>query len=137
MAGKRRGLYVSYNEDKGGSFSDAVAISNTIGCVTWIDGFPLDPVNLECPTGLIVRIKGKDRYYRGVLLAVARMVDLPKDFAEEEGNHRPVRWQHLDREELGKSVLFIHGLREVPMPPEVEGRRPPQHPEHVEVVFEF
>jgi hypothetical protein len=134
MAVRKRGLYVSYNENTSGLFGDAVAISNDLGCVTWFDGSPLDPTNLECPTEIIIRITGAEKYYRGILLAVRRADSLPADFAAGERNHRPEAWRQRDREGQGfKSVLFINGLREVEPPPEVVNRHPPQHPEYIDL----
>lgn len=135
MSGSKRGLYASYNESVNGPLTDAVAISKKFGCVTWLDPFTLDPTRLDYPTGIIIRVSGKEKYYRGLLLAVARADDLGEDFAAGERNHRPAAWQQKDREGPDfLSVLFIHGLEEESVtPPQVVGRQPPQHPEYIDV----
>jgi putative addiction module component (TIGR02574 family) len=124
---ERRGLYVSYNEEKNGPFEEAVRISNDFGCVTWFDSWPLDPKQLEYPTRVIVRLAGQERYFLGTLLATTRADTLNDDFEAGERNHRPSTWHGKDF----KSALFISRLREVSRPREVEGQAPPQHPVYV------
>src|SRR5271156_4244593 len=68
---KKRGLYVSYDENKNGPFDEAVRISNERGCVTWFDNFPLNPEESFCPTEIFIRLTGKETYFRGTLLAIA------------------------------------------------------------------
>jgi hypothetical protein len=135
MPTRKLGLYVSYNDKKNGRFSDAVDISNDLGCLTWFNAKALDPIKLKCPTGIIVRIKGGKKYYRGVLLAVAR-ADKLTEGTLGESNHRPVAWKQKDKEgHAFKSVLFINGLREIEKPEEVQGRHPPQSPTYIELEY--
>jgi hypothetical protein len=134
MATTKRGLYVSYNERSNGPIREAVEISNERGCVTWFDTSLLDPAKLVFPTDIIIRITGEERYFRGLLLAVARPERLGEGFADGEHNHRPRAWREQDRQgQTVRSVLFIHGLREVGAPPEVKGLAPPQRPTFIEV----
>ena len=137
---KKRGLYVSYNEGKNGAFDEAIQISNEFGCVTWIDRSPLNPKQLHCPTDIFVRLTGQERYFRGILLAVASADTLNPDFALGEHNHRPSAWRERDKNVCPrpnkdfKSVLFINSLREmIRKPLEVGNRRPPQSPVYVEL----
>src|ERR1051326_868070 len=125
----KRGLYVSYNEENNGPFAEAVRISNDLGSVTWLDNFHLNPKNLEYPTDIVVKLKGEERYFRGILLAVASADDLAADFLEGERNHRPSNWRK--RPENFKSVLFISHLEEVSEPSEVRNRPAPEHPIHL------
>jgi hypothetical protein len=81
-----KGLYVSYNEERNGTFDEAVRISNKLGCVTWLDNFPLNPEQLHYPTDLFVKVKGQERYFRGILLAIASANTLEPDFVDGERN---------------------------------------------------
>ena len=81
------------------------------------------------PTTIIVKIKGKEKFYRGTLLSFARKGGLPHDFfeGERERNHRPKRWKGHD----AKTVLFIHGLERLKKKPfEVANLPEPQHPNY-------
>src|SRR5689334_7534896 len=92
----KRGLYVSYNEDKNGSFDEAVQISNGFGCVTWLDKFPLNPKQLRYPTDIFVRLTCQERYFRGILLSIKSAEVLDQDFALGECNHCPSVWRGTD-----------------------------------------
>jgi hypothetical protein len=128
-ANRREGLYVSYNEGLAtGPIDAAVEISNRYGCVAWIDPSALKPNRLKYPTDIIVRLSGQERYFRGILLAVANWDSLPAEFMEREVNHRPVTWRNTEN---GKSVLFISHLREVSKPQETVGIDPNQRPVYV------
>ncbi len=128
-----KGLYVSYNEERHGSFEEAVKLSQELGCVTWFDKSPLIPDRLDYPTEIIVKISGKERYFRGILLAMVRAEPLPPDFEQREHNHRAPRWRecgYTQRE--AKTVLFISHLREeASKPKEVEGHEPKESPQYV------
>jgi hypothetical protein len=128
------GLYVSYNEGDNGSFEEAVDISNRLGCVTWLDRSPLTRERLHYPTQIFVRLTGQERYFRGILLAIAQRDDLPD--LDGERNHRPRVWQERDPQVVGdfKSVLFISRLEEVSKPPEIENLAAPQRPTYVNLV---
>jgi hypothetical protein len=126
-----KGLYVSYNEERNGTFDEAVRISNKLGCVTWLDNFPLNPEQLHYPTDLFVKVTGQERYFRGILLAIASANTLEPDFVDGERNHRPSAWREGNKD--FRSVLFISGLREVAKPPEIEDKAPPQHPTYVDI----
>jgi hypothetical protein len=136
---KRQGLYVSYNENKNGLFDEAVQVSNQPGGLTWLEKSRRNPEQLHCPTDIIVRLTGQDRYFRGRLDAVKSADNLNPNFALEERNHRPSAWRKRDEEACPrpnmdfKSVFFIRILQEVPLPSEVKGRRPPQSPVYVDL----
>ena len=131
---KKRGLYVSYDENKNGPFDEAVRISNERGCVTWFDNFPLNPEESFCPTEIFIRLTGKETYFRGTLLAIAPSAKLPGDFAEGERNHRPSAWWRKPDKSF-QSVLFISRLRkEDSRPREIEHKEPPQHPVYVDLL---
>src|SRR6266702_4291216 len=123
---KRRGLYVSYNEDKNGAFEEAVQISNEFACVTWLDRFPLNPKRLHNPTDIFVRLTSQERYFRGILLSIVPANVLNPDFVLGEHNHRPSAWRKRDNNACPRpskdfqSVLFISSLQEIPRPPQVE-----------------
>jgi hypothetical protein len=134
MADQRRGLYVSYDEVAHGPFEGAVQISNQRGCVAWFSDFPHNPSHLQFPTDIIVRLKRHERYFRGILLAIASGATLPVDFEQDERNHRPANW-FGSHSGTPRSVLFISHLREVPTPEEVEGCSPPQGATHVNLTI--
>lgn len=120
-------LWISYNEENHGPFDEAVQISNTRGCVTWLHPSALNPDNWPCPMQVLISISGENKHFVGRLLAVQRESFFGPDFPEGERNHRPFAWREKDREGRAyKSVLFVHGLREIPKPPEIEGRHPPE-----------
>lgn len=127
------GLYVSYNEQLNGPFQHAVEISNTTDYVIWLDRSVVDPNKFTFPTPIVIRLSGQDLYYRGELLDIRRAHDVDKEAILSETTHRPVEWQDQDRstDQDFRSVLYIHGLREVPPPTEVLGKHPPQSPYYV------
>ncbi len=129
---QKEGLYLSYNEGDNGPFQEAVEISNRLGCVTWFDRFHLDPKRLHYPADVIIRLTGQERYFRGILLAVAAADTLAGNFEDGERNHRPAAWQRQRNGDF-KSVLFISRLQEISRPREVQHRSPPQHPTYVEL----
>lgn len=133
----RQGLYVSYDEDKNGPFDEAVQLSNRVGCVTWFDRFHLNPQQrLQYPTDIFIRLSGKqcgmERYFRGILLAVASVDTVNVNFVEGERNHRPSAWQEQGSENT-RSVLYISRLQEVAKPHQIDNLRPPQHPVYVDL----
>ena len=133
---QRQGLYVSYNEDKNGPFDEAVEISKTRGCVTWLDSFKLNPKQLHYPTDIFIRLTGpQERYFKGTLLAIAPRETLPANFLDGERNHRPPVWQQRDHAKGDfKSVLFISHLQRLDSQPlEVKNSAPPQHPTYVDL----
>ena len=140
---KKRGLYVSYNEDRNGVFDEAVQISKEPGGhLTWLDKSRRKPEELHCPTDIFVRLKGHDgqeRYFRGILDAINLADNLDPNFALQERSHRPRVWRERDDKacplpnEDFKSVFFIRDLQEVPLPSEVKGRHPPQSPAYIEL----
>jgi hypothetical protein len=132
----REGLYVSYNEQTYGPFDQAVQISNQLGCLTFLSRAPRNPHRLDYPTDIIVRLSGgapeAARYFRGILLRMVRVEDLPDDFTEAgEANHRAPQWRvggiPLREAEI---VLFMSHLREEHEPVEVAGREVPQSPQY-------
>jgi hypothetical protein len=131
----KRGLYVSYNEGKNGAFDEAVEISNKLGCLTWLDASSLKPEQLDYPTEIFIRLTGQERYFRGVLLAIASADKLDADFVLGERNHRPAVWLKKNAPPRSKtdfqSVLFMSCLKEVPRPRELENTAPPQHPTYI------
>jgi hypothetical protein len=130
---QKEALYLSYNEDKNGPFDEAVEISNRVGCVTWLDGFSLNPERPRYPIDVFVRLTGQERYFRGILLAIASAKTLDANFLDGERNHRPSAWRERDQQQNSdfESVLFISRLQEVSKPREVENRAAPQHPVYV------
>ena len=123
------GIYASYDDKKHGDFSEAVTISNERGCVTWFDQARIDPGKVPCPAVIIIRIKGKEKYYRGTLLALARKGNLPPNFFEDqrERNHRPKGW----KDGHAQTVLFIYGLCGVKKPIEVAHLPVPERPIYI------
>lgn len=137
-ANKKRGLYVSYNEKKSGVFDEAVQISNQSGHLTWLDKSRRMPEKLHYPTDIFVRLTGKERYFRGILVAVKLADNLDPNFALEEHNHRPSAWRARDAKACPrpnkdfKSVFFISNLKKIQPPHEVENIRAPQGPVYVD-----
>jgi hypothetical protein len=131
---RNRTLYISYNEKQNGSFSDAVTLLNTLDHVTWFDASAVDPNNIDCPTDIIIRIKGEERYYRGRLLAVMRADSLGERLAKER-KYRTKTWQERDQEgQTVRTVFFINDIYlEKQKPREVEGRHPPQRPTYIDL----
>ena len=127
MPGTRLGLFASFNEDDNGPISKAVRISRDFGCFTWFDRTALDPTKLDYPTGIVVRVSGKEEYYRGVLLSVQKAPEeaaAQKDLLDRERNHCLAEFTTAY-----KTVLYIFGLRpEARKPSDVASYDPPQHP---------
>lgn len=94
---KKRGLYVSYNEKKNGTFDGAVQVSNRAGRLTWLDKSRRRPEELHYPTYIVIRLTGQERYFRGVLDAVKSAEDLDPDFALKECDHRPSAWRERQK----------------------------------------
>jgi len=137
---KKRGLYVSYNEEQNGSFDEAVQLSNQPGGhLTWLDKSLRIPEKLQYPTDIIVRLTGQERYFRGTLVAIKLADNLDPNFALEERSHRPPVWRDRDDKVCPrpnkefKSVFFIRALRIVPPPSEVKDRPKPQGPVYFEL----
>jgi hypothetical protein len=134
---RKRGLYVSYSEEKNGLFDEAVQISNRSGGLIWLDKSRRRPESLHYPTDIFVRLSGQERYFRGTLVDIRLADGLNRDFALEEQAHRPSRWRDRDVKACPRpnkdfrSVFFIHALHEVPSPPEVANIKPPQSPVYV------
>lgn len=132
---RKRGLYASYNEEKNGSFDEAIEISRTRGCIVWLDKSPIRSNGLEFPLDFFVRLTGHERYFRGSLLAVLRAEDTAADFVAGEMNHRPEAWRLANPAPMPgidfKSVLYISHLSEVAKPDELGSLGPPQHPTYV------
>jgi hypothetical protein len=132
---RKRGLYLSYNEEKNGPFDEAVVISNSRGCLTWLDKSSLRTEDLEFPMDVFVRLKGEERYYRGVLHGILHADDLAANFVSGEVNHRPASWRLRNSEPKPgddfQSVLYISRLRQAPRPDELGTLGPPQHPAYV------
>src|SRR6185437_13401688 len=106
MAAKKKiGLYVMYDEADNGRIDEAVTISKERGCVTWLSAARLKPGKLEFPTDIIIGIKGDERYFRGLLLAVYAPVKLGRKFVKGEFNHRPSNFRAKDR--VGKPVRTV------------------------------
>lgn len=126
----RIGVYTSYDEDKNGSFLEAVSILNNNDYLVWLERSTINPRRFAFPTTIVIKIKGKEIYYSGTLIGVkpARLVD--KIQLLEDRTHRPLRWKAIDQTHYRdfKSILYISGLKRVPVLPEVQGRHPPQRP---------
>src|SRR4051794_16508450 len=88
----RRGLYISYDQERHGPIDGAVEHSARFGCVAWFANFPHNPQNWAFPTDVIIRVNGEDRYFRGILLSIIRRDDHPNYSEEGERNHRPPEW---------------------------------------------
>lgn len=129
-----RGVYVSYNEEKNGSFDEAVEISRTRGCLTWLDRSPMRMGGIY-PAPFFVRLTGQERYFRGILLSIQRAEDLADDFAAGESNHRSAQWRNRNPAPRPgqdfQTVFYIAHLHEVPRPAELGDLKPPQHPAYV------
>jgi hypothetical protein len=100
-----------------------------------LDRSRLNPERLSCPTKVFVRLTGQERYFRGILLAVAPAGTLEADFLDGERNHRPSNWRVRDqrRGRDFRSALFIGRLQEVSKPRDVANVAPPQHPTYVDL----
>jgi hypothetical protein len=126
---KMRGLYTSYNESKNGPFQEALDISCNEYLI-WRHPVPVKK-NLKYPTKIIVRISGKEKYYKGDLLLVKEMVAFNPEIFFKDRKHRPSKW--TESNEGFKSVFFISNLTEVGEPEEIKGMAPPQGIRYVDI----
>ena len=129
----RQGIFLSFDEKKNGSFEAAVETCRATGYVIWLERNPLDPTRFDYLPTVVVKIKGVDRYYQGKLnRRIERRTEDNVASLLAEQSHRPPRWQTLDRAEYAdfQRILYIEGLKRVPCPPNLIGRRTPQHPEY-------
>lgn len=128
-------VYVSYNEKKNGSFDEAIRISQTRGCLTWLDNSAIRTEDLTFPLEFFVRLTGEERYYRGILLSACRADGLADNFMAGESNHRPAHWRLRDSSarpgEGFRTIFYISHLRAVPKPDELGALNPPQYPTYV------
>ncbi len=130
----RLGVFVSYDEKKGGEFQNAIDVCNAHEYVVWLERANIKTQRFSFPTTILIRITEKDRYYRGELRDIKCAEHIDRNALLAEASHRPATWPQVD--EIGradfKSVLYIAGLKQVPRPAGVARVPPPRRPVYLE-----
>lgn len=131
MKSKQLGVYMSYNEDKSGLFKEAAYISNKNDYVIWCSRDKVARDRLICPTLVVIKITGKELYYRGELFDIKHYADINNsDAIIFDLHHRPKSWRIKQDFE---TIFYMRNLVQVSRPVVIEGMEAPQRP----VYFEF
>jgi hypothetical protein len=132
---RKLGIYTSYDDSpkKNGDIQPAVDVSNR-DYLIWLENSIIIPHKLRCSTIIVIKIKQKDRYYRGNLLDVKRRSEVDVGKILSDTIHRPKEWLGIDNEiyKTFESVFYIQGLKQIPQPSEVVDIPPPQRPRYIE-----
>lgn len=133
----RVGIFVSYNEKKNGKFQDAVDVCNDHEYVIWFETKNVKTQRFLCPTTILIRITGEDRYYRGELREIKHTKEITWNAVLAEADHRPAMWKKRDKSDYAgcKSVFRIAGLKQVPRPAGIAKDRAPQGPHYIEEII--
>lgn len=125
---KKRGIYVSYDDKKNGSIEELVCISIQEDYLIWFHPSSIDISKIDCPSIVIIRIKSKELYYRGTLIAIEKRNENRFKELIKDNVHRPPAWIDVDAADYKKfkSVLFIKELRSVVKPLEISELPPPR-----------
>jgi hypothetical protein len=131
MKQKQSGVYMSYDEDKSGPFKEAAYISNKNDYVIWCSRAKVARDRLIYPTLVVIKIKGKEWYYRGELLDIKHYADIDNsDAIIFDLHHRPKSWRIKQDFE---TIFYMRNLLQVSRPVEIEDMGAPQRP----VYFEY
>jgi hypothetical protein len=120
------GIYVSYDEKERGSIEEAVDISND-EYLTYRYSALINKSRFKYPTKIIIRIKGKEKYYQGNVLFIADFKALNYQFIKNDGKHMPLNWRNAP-ERKWKNVSFLTNLKAVKKPNEIRNKCFPRRP---------
>ena len=132
---KKLGIYSSYDDSEkaNGDIGPAVDISNR-DYLIWLEKSIIISQKFQLPTVFVARIKKKGQYYKGELRSIKRRKEVNVEEILSDNKHRPHSWIERDQKEYRnfQSVLFIHGLKQIPQPSEVFDIKPPIRPVYIE-----
>ena len=117
------GIYVSYNEEERGDIKEAIERANSEYLI-WRSPNVVKK-KFKYPAKIIIRIKGRERYYIGSLLAIVDYKAFKPEFLKKCSRHRPHKWEHSS-EKNWRSVFFITNLLATKKPNEIRTKCPPQ-----------